>query len=85
VSVEDCLRFALSQSVSTLVCGMDSQAVIDQNIRIAAGFEPMTESEQEALLARTRGVATDGRFEWFKSTQTYDSAVHRRQHGFPDP
>jgi hypothetical protein len=26
--------------------------------------------------------ATDGRFEQFKSTQTFDGPVHRRQHGF---
>jgi len=29
-----------------------------------------------------RDVATDGRFELFKSSQMFDGPVHRRQHGF---
>ncbi len=31
---------------------------------------------------RVRDVATDGRFELFKSSQMFDGPVHRRQHGF---
>jgi predicted aldo/keto reductase-like oxidoreductase len=85
IPVEDCLRFALSQKISTLVCGIDSQEVLDQNLRIAASFTEMDTEEQDRLVERTRGVATDGRYEWFKSTQTYDSAVHREQHGFTNP
>ena len=30
-----------------------------------------------------RAEATDGRHEWFKTTQYYDSKPHRDQHGFP--
>ena len=38
----------------------------------------------DALLARVKTVATDGRFEWSKSTQNYDGPYHRRQHGFAE-
>ena len=28
------------------------------------------------------GVATDGRFEYFKTTPRFDSPIHRQQHDF---
>ena len=84
IAVEECLRFALSQPLATLVCGMESTADVDQNVKIASEFRPMSDAEMQALVARTRGVASDGRYEWFKTTQYFDSGPHRRQHGFPD-
>ncbi len=84
IPVEECLRFALSQAITTLVCGMESTADVDQNVRVAGDFRPMDAAEQKALVAATRAVASDGRYEWFKTTQYFDSAVHRVQHGFPD-
>ncbi len=84
IGVEDCLRFALSQPITTLVCGMESTADVDQNVKVAGDFRPMSAADQEALVARTRVVAADGRYEWFKTTQYFDSATHRRQHNFPD-
>jgi hypothetical protein len=34
------------------------------------------------MLDRVREVAGDGRFELFKSAQSFDGPHHRRQHGF---
>ena len=85
VSLEECLRFALSQPISTLVSGMTTVEEVVQNTEVARQFVPMTTEEQEALLARVRPVAADGRFEYYKSTQHFDAKVHRDQHGFPDP
>jgi predicted aldo/keto reductase-like oxidoreductase len=82
LSVEECLRYALSQPIATLVCGMQSIDEVDQNVAIATDFEPLSSLEIDALLERTRPVATDGRFEPFKTTQYYDSTPHRIQHGF---
>ena len=81
--MEDCIRFALSQDIASLVCGMESQEVMDQNIRIAGAFAPMSEEEQRALIEATRGTAGDGRHELYKVSQAYDSPVHRNQHFFP--
>ena len=80
---QQCRRYALSLPISTLVCGMESLDNLQQDLDIARGFEPMTETEQAELLERVREQATDGRHEWFKSTQYYDSPMHREQHGFP--
>jgi hypothetical protein len=42
----------------------------------------MPEAERKALVERVREQAGDGRFELFKSAQTFDGVYHRRQHGF---
>ena len=43
----------------------------------------MVDVEKTNLLNRTRLEATDGRHEWYKTTQYYDSKPHRDQHDFP--
>lgn len=80
----ECMRWALSQEISSLVSGIDSMAVLEQNLAIARSFEPMSRSEQAALCRRYAGIAGDGRLERFKTTQFYDSRVHRDQHAFPE-
>ncbi len=80
---QDCRRFALSQPISTLVTGMQSLNDVTQDVTIAREFTPMSETEQSSLLKSIHDVAGDGRHEWYKSTQFYDSPCHRKQHGFP--
>ncbi len=82
LSPEELIGWALSQPISTLVCGMQSVEDIDQNVAIASGFAPMNEAEQAELVERTRSIATDGRYEYFKTMQYYDSPIHQAQHGF---
>jgi hypothetical protein len=53
-----------------------------ENVALARGFKPMPEAERTALVERVRELAGDGRFELFKSSQTFDGPHHRRQHGF---
>jgi predicted aldo/keto reductase-like oxidoreductase len=84
VTVGECIRFALSQQVASLVTGIDSMKVLMQNVGIARDFKPMTKEESDALLARVKPLAGDGRLEPSKSTQLYDGPYHRRQHGFPE-
>ncbi len=43
----------------------------------------MTVSEMRELEVLAYEKSVDGRYEWFKSTQYYDSQYHRNQHGFP--
>lgn len=83
LTAEQCRRYALSQPVSTLVCGIESMENLQQDLDIARNFTPMSAEEQERLRAAVYEQATDGRHEWFKSTQRFDSQYHRDQHGFP--
>jgi uncharacterized protein len=85
LSVQQCRRYTLSQAVSTLVCGIQSMENLEQDVAIARAFTPMSSAEQEALRKQVRHEATDGRHEWFKSTQRFDSQYYRDQQGFPVP
>jgi hypothetical protein len=83
LTAEQCRRFALSLPISTLICGIQSMENLEQDVAIARNFTPMSEAVQQELLGSIYEEAGDGRFEWFKSTQFFDSKYHRQQHGFP--
>jgi aryl-alcohol dehydrogenase-like predicted oxidoreductase len=78
----ECRRYALSLEISSLVCGIISMRDLDQDIGVARNFTPLAAADRQALAARVRGEATDGRHELFKSTKVYDGPHHRKQHGF---
>lgn len=81
VTVEEALRYVLSLPVATVVSGIDSRAVLRQNLAIVRRFTPMTAAEMQALRMRVARYAMDGRFELFKSTNQYDGRIGREQHG----
>ena len=82
VPVDKALGYVLSLPISTLVSGIDSEKVLDQNLKIVREFAGMSAEERESLENRYLQVAGDGRYERFKSTQDFDGPVHRKQHGF---
>jgi predicted aldo/keto reductase-like oxidoreductase len=82
VPVEAALRYVLSLPIASLVSGIDSEKVLDQNLKIVREFSPMSREEMASIEARFKPIAGDGRYELFKSTQYFDGVVHRRQHGF---
>lgn len=75
-------RYSLSQPVASQVVGMTSLEQLKENVALARDFKPLSDAERTALVERVRAVATDGRFELFKSSQSFDGPHHRRQHGF---
>src|SRR6266850_3582753 len=85
VGAEEALRYAMSLPVATTISGIDSLAVLRQNLAIARGFKPMTPDEMQALRERSKSFAADGHLELYKSTKKYDGAVGREQHGYPPP
>lgn len=52
-TIPECLRFAWSQDIDTLVSGMETVEQLEQNVVACKTFEPMSKKEQQALLART--------------------------------
>jgi aryl-alcohol dehydrogenase-like predicted oxidoreductase len=80
---EELLRYAMSLDVLTTVSGIDSLEVLEQNLRVARGFQPMSDDEMRALERRVAGPAGDGRVELYKSSKLYDANVGREQHDFP--
>ena len=82
LGVAECYRYALSQPVASQVVGLTTMEHLDQAVALARAFQPMSVDEKSRLVARVKDVAGDGRYELFKSTQTFDGPYHRRQHGF---
>jgi predicted aldo/keto reductase-like oxidoreductase len=80
-SVEEARHYALSQPIASLVVGIDSMAVLDQDLRTARAFKQMTPAAIATLTERVKDVAGDGRHERFKSTQLFDGPYHQKQHG----
>ncbi|MGA7317995.1 MAG: aldo/keto reductase [Silvibacterium sp.] len=79
----EALSYAMSVSgVSTTISGMDSMAVLDQNLQILRNFKPLGEKQMANLREYGRQFR-DGRYELFKSTMKYDGALGREQHDFP--
>jgi aryl-alcohol dehydrogenase-like predicted oxidoreductase len=81
VTVEEALRYVLSLPVASLVSGIDSRQVLQQNLGIVRRFTPMTAAEMEILRTRVARYSMDGRFERFKSSRDYDGRIGREQHG----
>ncbi len=79
----EALSYAMSvPGVSTTISGMDSMAVLDQNLRILSGFKALNEKQMADLRMHCRQF-NDGRYELFKSTMKYDGDIGREQHEFP--
>ncbi len=83
VTPEEGLRYAMSLPVATTISGMDSMFVLEQNLRVAKGFQSFAEQEMAAIRERVRPLAADGRYELFKTTTKYDGKVGREQHHYP--
>src|SRR5262249_25906515 len=83
VKAGEVLGHALSLPVATTITGMDSFAVLRQNLRVARDFKPMTAKEMQALRDRCAKLAGDGRYEPYKLSLKFDNPQARLPHGFP--
>jgi aryl-alcohol dehydrogenase-like predicted oxidoreductase len=83
VTAETALAYALSLPVATVVSGIDSMAVLKQNLSVAQGFQPMPVLERQTLRKRVAQHAVDGRFELYKISAAFEGVETRRVHGLP--
>ncbi|MGQ0715587.1 MAG: aldo/keto reductase [Gemmatimonadaceae bacterium] len=84
VTPEEALRYAMSLPVASTISGIDSRRVLQQNLKIARGFKPMSALERDTLRLRVAAEAADGRFELYKVSAKHEGPEGRKQHGFPD-
>ncbi len=84
ISVEESLRYAMSLPVLTTISGMERLPEMKENLEIARGFKRYTHEEMAALRARyANNVASDGRYELYKTTNDFEADEGRAQHQFP--
>jgi predicted aldo/keto reductase-like oxidoreductase len=82
LTAEQCYRYCLSLPIAVQVMGINSMAHLKADVALARNFKPMSAQEKQALLARVKDAAGDGRHELFKSTKNFDGPHHRKQHDF---
>src|SRR5262249_51676432 len=79
VTPVECLQYALSLPTSVVITGIDTMEILDQAVSVAESFHPLTQSEREQLLGKTREVALTGRFEPFKTSSIFDGTAQNPQ------
>ena len=76
LSPNECLRYTLSQPVHVAICGAGTQGQMEDNVRIAQSFKPMTASEIDDVRKRAivgQGVYTGPTLEYWKRPATIRS------------
>ena len=58
-SIENFLRFAMTQPISTAVVGCETIEQLEMNVRIAQSFQPMPKKDQDILLNRVKSYARE--------------------------
>ena len=71
----ECLQYALSLPTSVVITGCDSMDVLEQALKVARTFRPLSATKVKALLAKTKTAASQGEFELFKTTSIFDSTA----------
>lgn len=77
-TIEECLRFSLSQPVDTQVSGVETVEQLEQNVAIVKAFHKMSGSEITTMLDRTRKGPIGTKVERYKKPEA--NAVNYRPH-----
>jgi len=82
-TAEELLRYAMSLPVATTITGVEKMDILEQNLKVAQGFTPLSASEMQGLRDRAKEYAGDGRFELYKTSIKFDNPEARIAHEFP--
>ncbi|HYM02920.1 MAG TPA: aldo/keto reductase [Stellaceae bacterium] len=72
----ECLHYALTLPTSVVINGCESMERLDQAFEAARTFQPLSEAQLSALLAKTAQAAMTGTYEPFKTTSRFDGTAH---------
>ncbi len=79
VTPVECLHYVMNLPVSVVITGCDSLPILEQALGAARSFRTMDKDEISSLLAKTAQAAGQGRFELYKSSDTFDSTRRNPQ------
>ncbi len=82
VTPAEALRYAMSLPVATVVSGIDSMDILNQNLDIVRNFTPLTDEERADILRRSEPFAMQGEFERFKTNRDFDANEGRVAHNY---
>ncbi len=75
VTALECLQYSLNLPTSVVITGIDSMQILDQAFQAAKTYQSLGKAGVDALLAKTAHAAAEGKYELFKTTNTYDSTA----------
>jgi aryl-alcohol dehydrogenase-like predicted oxidoreductase len=75
VTATECLHYALNLPTSVVITGMDSLDVLHQALDAAETFQPLSDADVQAMLAKTAPAAARGEFELFKTSSIFDATT----------
>jgi len=75
----DCLHYAMNLPTSVVITGCDSLPILEQALKAARTFKPLSETEVAALLAKTKQAAQKGEWEKYKTSTNFDGTAHNPQ------
>ena len=79
VTAIECLHYAMNLPTSVVITGCDSVPVLEQALRAARSFRPLSEAAVAGLLARTALAAREGKYELYKTTHHFDGTYQNPQ------
>jgi len=77
------LRYSMSLPVATTITGVSDLQILEQNLKIAQSFTPLSSTEMQALRDRAKPYSGDGQFELYKTSLKFDNPEARLAHSFP--
>ena len=60
ISIKEALTYNMSLPVSTSIIGVDSVAQIEENVKIASGFTPLSQAQMEEIEFKTLPIVRQG-------------------------
>ena len=79
VTPVECLHYAMNLPTSVVITGCDSIPILEQALKAARTFRPMSEAELASLLAKTAKAAQNGQYELYKTSHQFDGTYHNPQ------
>jgi predicted aldo/keto reductase-like oxidoreductase len=79
VQPDECLHYALSLPTSVVITGCENVKDVEQALRIARAFKPMSKAQMAALEDRTKSVAATGAWEKYKTEHMFDGTINSPQ------
>jgi uncharacterized protein len=72
----ECLQYSLNLPTSVVITGCDSLAILQQALKVARSFHPLSQEQVATLLARTEKAAQSGEYELYKTAHNFDGTFH---------
>jgi uncharacterized protein len=69
-TIDECLRFTLTQNIDVLVSGVETLDQLEHNVGLVKNFKRMSEQEVSSILDRTKKGPYGSKIETYKKPQT---------------